>query len=204
MVFGGIFVGKIFDDFGPRPSLVCRHLPSCLRLDDGEHLNGTLSNSTEPSNLLCHWSIDGILSRIHMCKSPLSPLFTWRLSLLGVNLVQKEARRCAWPRRYWLIARRRDLSHHGCQPDPAGRFRLGNAALCFPDIGAAHFCKPNRPLSDSPDEASIQVHGFRPPSRGAELLAYDRGYLLLLLRDVHPSRLHRCRSALERHVCVSC
>jgi hypothetical protein len=91
-----------------------RHLLPCLRLDDDEHFQKVLPIPSGPSRLLCHWSIDGFLPCIYMCKELIHVRLTrCSFNILGVDMVLCKARRCDGPCCCWIISRRHHSSHNG-------------------------------------------------------------------------------------------
>jgi hypothetical protein len=181
MLFGGPFVGKIFDDYGPRSLLFVGaflHVFGLMMVSISKKYYQFLLSQAVCSAL----GASMVFYPAFTCVSSDSDSdHTSLIGLLGINLVLQEARRCPRPRCSWIILRRCHSSHHGRSSDSRGRLRLGIAYLRFPDIGTAHFRKFNCSLSHRTNEASIQPNGFHPSSEGADFLTFDRGHLLLLL-----------------------
>ena len=96
-------------------------------------------------------------------------------------MVFSEARRCSWPSRSWIVARRGHLPYYDYSSSSGGRLWLDLAYLCFPNIGTARLRKSKCALSDSPNTAPIQRDGFRTSSVDAELCAFNSSSLFLLL-----------------------
>lgn len=181
MLFGGPFVGKIFDDYGPSYLLI---------VGTFLHVFGLIMTSISKkyyqfllSQAICSAIGASLIfypSFICVSCDPNS-VRTSLTGLLGIHLVLPQASRCPRPGCSWIIPRWRHFSYHGRSSDSKRRFRLGNAYLRFPDMGIAHFRKSHGALSHPTNEASIQPIGFCPSSQGVELLTLDRGPVFLLL-----------------------
>jgi hypothetical protein len=113
MLFGGPFVGKIFDDYGPRYLLSCGAFL---------HVFGLMMTSISKKYyqfLLAQAVCSAIGASMvfypaFTCVSSDSTLVhTVLIDLLGIDLVLCEARRCPWPCCSWILFRRSHSSHHG-------------------------------------------------------------------------------------------
>ena len=182
MAAAGPFVGKIFDDYGPR---------YLLSVGAFLHVFGLMMTSISKKyyQFLLSQAICSAIGASMVfypgftcVRSDSNPVRTLLIDLLGIDLVLSEARRCHRSCCSWILFRRRHFPHHGRSPHSRGRLRLGNAYLCFPNIGTAHFRKFNCALSHCTNETSIQPSGFHPSSERADFRAFDRGHFLLLLK----------------------
>ena len=158
MLFGGPFVGKIFDDYGPRYLLAggaFLHVFGLMMASISKKYYQFLLSQAVCSAI----GASMVFYPAFTCVS-CSDLWATRhlLTLFfsqGIDMVLRQAGRCPRPGRSWLIVRRRHSSHYGHQTDSGGRFWLGDADLCLPDFGTPHFRKPNGALSYCTDEAPI-------------------------------------------------
>lgn len=181
MLFGGPFVGKIFDDYGPQ---------YLLAVGAFLHVFGLMmaSISTEYYQILLSQALCSAIGASMVfypaftCVSSASnPLDMPLMAHPGIDVVLSKARRGPRPCRGWIIVRRGYSSYNGRSSDSRSRFRMGNAYLRLPDLSTSHFCKRNCALPHRTNEASIQPHGFHSSLEGAEFCAFDCSHFLLLL-----------------------
>jgi hypothetical protein len=145
MLFAGLLVGKVFDDHGPSLLLAggtFLHVFGLMMTSVSDKyvqfLLGQAVCSALGASMVFYPAVSCVSSALMTpCPRVLSTLM--RPALLGIDLVPCEARCCSRSCRRWRIARRCRFPHDGDPAHSPGWLRLGNAYLCFPDIGTALF-----------------------------------------------------------------
>lgn len=181
MLFGGPFVGKVFDDYGPRRLLAGG---ACL------HVFGLMmtSISTKYYQFLLSQAICSAIGASMVfypafnCVSSARKLgITSLIGPLGIHVVLRQARRRPRTGCSWIVSRWRHFSHYGREVDSRSRFRLGNANLRLFDIGTLDFRKFDGAFSPRAIEAPNGRNGLHPSSEGADILSSGcRNFLFFL------------------------
>lgn len=113
MLFGGPFVGKIFDDYGPRYLLAggaFLHVFGLMMTSISKKYYQFLLAQAVCSAIGASMVFYPAFTCVSSDASLIDPVLT---DLVGIDLVLCEARRCSRPRRRWVIFWRRHSPHHG-------------------------------------------------------------------------------------------
>lgn len=181
MLAGGPFVGKVFDDYGPRYLLAggaCLHVLGLMMTSISKKYYQFLLSQAICSAI----GASMVFYPAFSCVSLATGLgATVPHQFLGIDVVLQEARRCPRSGGGWIVFGRCHFSHHGHKADSTGWLWLGSPDLRLPDPGHADFCKFDRTFSPRADKASIRPKSLRPSSEGAAVFPLGRCHLFLLL-----------------------
>ncbi len=204
--FGGTFLGKVFDSYGPRYLLLGGTLFHVFGLmmvslssqyyqfllaQGGCSAIGASAIFYAANNSIATWFFRrralafGIISS----GSSLGAVVMPHVSLFSLHL---------W---LHLTAKANYRQHHDRPPHSSRRLRLVHANRRLHDPRSLDPGQPNRQIPPRTPPQPLYHHGIRQTSQRTSLPFHRLGQLSLLLRHLPPLQLHHPSSPSPRHVC---